>query len=79
MSQRSNRPQRMTAEQKAQKEDEFIEALQQVLGGPILPWQRETILYIRSTSLSGRPVDMELVKNSVRNRDAISRDLRSRS
>lgn len=46
----------MAKKTKEERETEFIDAVEQVLGFPLLPWQRRLMLEIRTNSLAGRSV-----------------------
>lgn len=48
---------------KDEKEAEFIEAIEQLLGFPLMPWQRPIILKVRADSLAGKPIDFSLIHN----------------
>lgn len=53
---RPNRPSR------EDREAEFIEAIEQLLGFPLMEWQKPYVTYIRRTSLSGKPINFEVIK-----------------
>lgn len=40
------------------REQEFIHSVEQLLGFPLFPWQRERILEMRALSLAGKPIDV---------------------
>lgn len=48
----------MAKKTKEEREAEFIEAIEQVLGFSVLPWQRRLILDIRAASLAGKAIKL---------------------
>lgn len=47
---------------KEDREAAFIEATEQLLGFPLMAWQKPYLLYIRQASLSGKPIDLEVIR-----------------
>lgn len=48
-------------------EDEFIANVEQVLGFPLMPWQRPVMLAVRRATLEGTPLDVKtMVENERR-------------
>lgn len=47
---------------KEEKEKEFIDAIEQLLGFPLMEWQIPWILEIRRKSLAGEPIDMNSIQ-----------------
>ena len=51
---------------KEEREEEFLTAIEQVLGFPLPDWQKRIILAIRQDSLAGTPINIDDVKETVR-------------
>lgn len=49
---------------KEEREAEFVEAVEQILGFPLMPWQRVLLLGVRQASLAGDPINIEILKRS---------------
>lgn len=47
-------------------EDEFIANIEQVLGFPLMPWQRPLMLAVRRSTLEGTPLDVKAMLALVR-------------
>lgn len=43
---------------KEAREKEFVDAIEQILGAHLLPWQRELVVRVRNESLAGRGINM---------------------
>ena len=51
---------------KEQKQSQFVEAVEQILGFYLLPWQRDLVIEIRSESLAGRELNIQALAKRVR-------------
>jgi hypothetical protein len=49
-----------------QLETEFIENIEQILGFPLMPWQRPLILAVRRASLEGNSLDVKTMVEDAR-------------
>lgn len=49
---------------KEERDQEFIEAIEQMIGASLMPWQKPVVLYIRECSLSGREIDFDMIKKA---------------
>ena len=47
---------------KEEREEEFIGAVEQLLGFPLMAWQKPYLIYIRQASLSGKAIDFEVIR-----------------
>lgn len=47
---------------KEEKEAEFVDAVERMLGFPLMEWQKPILLYIRLRSLSGQSIDFSIVQ-----------------
>lgn len=47
---------------KEEKEQEFVDAVQKLLGFPLMPWQKPILLKIRADTMAGRKIDLAAIK-----------------
>lgn len=47
---------------KEERDEEFIAAVEQLLGFPLMGYQKPYLLYIRQASLSGKKIDLDVIR-----------------
>lgn len=46
------------------RDEEFVQAIEQIIGGKLQPWQKEKALYVRRTTVTNAPIDFGQLKRS---------------
>lgn len=46
------------------RDEEFVQALEQIIGGKLQPWQKEKALYVRRTTVTNTPIDFAQLKKT---------------
>ena len=47
---------------KQEREQEFLQAIELLLGGKLMEWQKPILLEIRRSSLNGDPIDFSIIR-----------------
>lgn len=53
-----------TRRSKEERDQEFIDAIEQMIGASLMAWQKPVALYIRECSLSGKEIDFNMIKKA---------------